>query len=197
MHVAKLLLLARYYFNDTTQESSWERPVVRAAPTVPASPPPQRPQPQPSGPSPNTEILVSTHRTRPRTIHIRAGHYAQPDAARPTSTTAGHVQTAVFAAPAASAAATSSGTTTLTLAQIQDAKKTGSFGALGLDPVTLPLHGLIVFRHRPSRSGLGQKNLEMYLSDAEFEAVLKCPRAAFQTKPQWKQELEKRKAGLF
>ncbi|KAL8467528.1 hypothetical protein ACS0TY_030958 [Phlomoides rotata] len=46
-------------------------------------------------------------------------------------------------------------------------------------------------------TGIDFKKRETYLSDEEFQTVLKMPRATFYTIPKWKQDMLKRKADLF
>lgn len=53
---------------------------------------------------------------------------------------------------------------------------------------------------KPGSAGAPDINFaskEMYLSDADFEAVFKMGRAAWEAQPKWKRDDQKKKAGLF
>jgi len=44
--------------------------------------------------------------------------------------------------------------------------------------------------------GFDPQHSEKFLSDEEFEEMLKCTREEFYAMPMWKQQLKKRQAGL-
>ena len=56
---------------------------------------------------------------------------------------------------------------------------------------------LEVLRQRPLPDGVNPLKLECYLSDKEFEDLLKMTKEAFFAQPAWKQTNMKKKANLF
>ncbi|XP_015188529.1 PREDICTED: actin-binding LIM protein 2 isoform X3 [Polistes dominula] len=70
-------------------------------------------------------------------------------------------------------------------------------GAAPTEPPKLyPYHLLVITNYRLP-ADVDRCNLERHLSDAEFEAILQCTRAAFYRLPQWRRNEIKRRARLF
>lgn len=66
-----------------------------------------------------------------------------------------------------------------------------------LSQFTCTTYPLAVLMERPLPEGVNPTKLELYLSDADFEAALGMPKSEFTQMPLWKQTKVKKERLLF
>lgn len=74
---------------------------------------------------------------------------------------------------------------------------TGEAPRASLSDPRLPLEELVRRNARKQYDGLNQKELEVYLTDAEFAKTFRMKRESFYGLSQWRQQNQKRSVGLF
>ncbi|KAH8049882.1 hypothetical protein JL722_11664 [Aureococcus anophagefferens] len=161
---------------------------------------------------PNGDALELNHELPLETVVAGLGHHGAATALRVESPAKSFL---CVSADAAATACPSSRGPSAVAARRRAARKTGAAPPAALAPVwTVDGHGddcslcgklFTLFdrkhhcrnrRRRPARAADPARK-EDALDDAAFVAALGCDRAAFAALPRWKQDLKKKKAGLF